>query len=195
MQAPDWLFAYGSLIWRPDFGYLERRRATLRDHVRRFWQGSHDHRGTPESPGRVVTLVPEAGRHCIGMAYRLDPATREAVLAALDHREKNGYERRSAILIDDSGGPLSSVVYRADPGNPAWLGAAHPTALARQIAASHGPSGSNADYLHALADALRRLGVDDDPVYELDAAVRSMRRPAGRLAAPAMQPPGRAEDG
>lgn len=159
---PEWLFAYGSLIWRPDFSYLERRPAVLPDHVRQFWQGSHDHRGTPQAPGRVVTLVPAPGRRCLGMAYRLDPLTRAQVLSALDHREKNGYERRELTLIDDGGESLASLVYLAPAGNFAWLGEAPPASVAAQIAASHGPSGSNADYLRELVIALERLGADDD---------------------------------
>lgn len=157
-----WLFAYGSLIWRPDFAYLERRRAVLPGFVRQFWQGSHDHRGTPQAPGRVVTLVPDAKRRCLGMAYRLDPVTRAEVLAALDHREKNGYERRELTLLDDQGEALPSLVYLAPAGNFAWLGEATPQAIAEQIANSHGPSGSNAEYLQELIAALRLLGADDD---------------------------------
>ena len=64
-----WLFGYGSLIYKADFPYLERRPASIADWTRRFWQGSHDHRGTPEAPGRVVTIIPEAGAVCHGMAY------------------------------------------------------------------------------------------------------------------------------
>ena len=67
-----WLFGYGSLIWRPDIKFLAREPARLQGWVRRFWQGSHDHRGLPHSPGRVVTLVESTHGHCDGVAYLVD---------------------------------------------------------------------------------------------------------------------------
>lgn len=75
-----WLFGYGSLIYKVDFPFLEQRPASIDGWVRRFWQGSHDHRGTPEAPGRVVTLIQKSGAVCKGMAYRVSPADRKSVV-------------------------------------------------------------------------------------------------------------------
>ncbi len=175
--TPLWLFGYGSLIWRPDFEYVERAPATLSDYARRFWQGSHDHRGTPQAPGRVVTLIDAPGAQCGGMAYRMDPATTERVLRRLDHREKNGYERLDASVALRSGRCVHAVVYRAMPGNFAWLGDAEHRQLAQQIADSSGPSGSNRDYLYELDAALSALEANDPHVSALTATVRQLSAP------------------
>ncbi|XKE44495.1 gamma-glutamylcyclotransferase [Halomonas organivorans] len=158
-----WLFGYGSLIWKAGFPYLERRPACIRGWTRRFWQGSHDHRGTPEAPGRVATLVPEPGALCHGMAYRITPET----LRPLDVREKNGYLREVTTLFFEGGETAQGLTYIATEDNAAFLGEAEPTTMARQIAEAHGPSGPNRDYLLNLAEALEALGVEDPHVADL----------------------------
>lgn len=165
-----WLFGYGSLTYKVDFPCLERRPAKIRGWVRRFWQGSHDHRGTAEHPGRVVTLVKESGAECVGMAYRVTPATFEQ----LDFREKNGYLRFATTLEFGDGESAEGLVYIATEDNAAWLGPASEAEIARHIAGSAGPSGSNRDYVFKLADALRKLGADDPHVFAVEAGLRDI---------------------
>lgn len=159
-----WLFGYGSLIYKADFPFLEHRPAKIRGWARRFWQGSHDHRGTPEAPGRVLTLIEAPEEDCIGMAYRVTPD----VFAHLDHREKNGYLR---VVIDltfttgtNSGTHAEGLIYIAHPHNAAFLGPASEAEIARQIAQSRGPSGPNDEYVLALDHALAALGAVDPHV-------------------------------
>ncbi len=159
-----WLFGYGSLIFKADFPFIERRAAHIDDWTRRFWQGSHDHRGTEEAPGRVATLVPEPGARCAGMAYLITPE----VFAHLDHREKNGYLRLAIAIHFEAGGVEEGLVYIATADNAAFLGEAHERDIARQIASSAGPSGANRDYLVELAHALREMGLDDPHVFEIE---------------------------
>jgi cation transport regulator ChaC len=165
-----WLFGYGSLIYKADFDYIERRPARINDWARRFWQGSHDHRGTPDAPGRVLTLVRAPGAVCLGMAYRVTPA----LLDYLDYREKNGYLRFTAEMTFDDGDYAEGLVYIATEDNPAYLGPAPAEAIARQIAASSGPSGPNRDYLLNLAAALHKLNADDPHVFAIERALRAI---------------------
>ena len=168
-QSEVWLFGYGSLIHKVDFDYLERRPASIEGWARRFWQGSHDHRGTSDNPGRVVTLVEVPGVQCEGMAYRVTPD----VFDHLDHREKNGYLRESVIMAFADGTTARGVTYRAGEDNAAFLGPAPEADIAAQIARCHGPSGSNRDYLLQLAQALRALDERDDHVFAIERHLRA----------------------
>ncbi len=165
-DAPTWVFGYGSLIYKVDFPYLDREVAIIEGWERRFWQGSHDHRGTPEAPGRVVTLVRSPGARCKGIAYRVE----HPVFEHLDHREKNGYERHAVTMVmEGSGREVGGICYVAPAGNPAYLGPAPLPEVAAHIARSEGPSGSNREYLLLLARAVRDLGDHDPHVLALEA--------------------------
>lgn len=173
MPDPSWIFGYGSLIWKQDFPFVEARPAFIRGWQRRFWQGSPDHRGSPDAPGRVVTLVPSAGAICRGMAFRVRGGDRDEILRQLDHRERGGYRRVHADLFVE-GHPLRGVVYAADEANPNFLGPAELVDMARQVLASSGQSGANAEYVTRLARSLREIGADDAHVFELEACLLKM---------------------
>ena len=169
-ELPDWLFAYGSLMWRPDFAYESRVRGYISGWSRRFWQGSQDHRGVPGAPGRVVTLVAEPGAVCRGLAYRIAPEAREQVLEQVDRRESGGYVRQPMTFVSEDPaypGSVTAMVYVADVQNPNFLGAAPLPEIAAQVRRARGPSGHNLDYVLSLADSLEKLQVDDPHVLEL----------------------------
>lgn len=165
-----WLFGYGSLIYKSGFDYIRREPATIRGWQRRFWQGSHDHRGTPDAPGRVATLVEAPGVECVGMAYRITPA----VFGHLDHREKNGYLRFSTPMRFADGHEEDGLVYIATPDNDAWLGDAAVEDIARHVQGASGPSGPNRDYVLNLAAALRDLDAEDAHVFAIADRLREL---------------------
>jgi len=172
-----WIFGYGSLVWRPAFPHARRQPAFVRGWTRRFWQGSTDHRGVPEAPGRVVTLVPDEHAHCWGMAYQVAGADLDDVLAQLDHREKGGYERRVAPLnfaeAAEAAESAEALLYIATSENENYLGPAPLTQIADQVRRSVGPSGPNIEYVIRLAGALREMGADDPHVFELADLLRT----------------------
>ena len=193
-QDGFWLFAYGSLMARPALPWTQRVEATLPGYQRRFWQGSHDHRGVPGAPGRVLTLVPtgdapderderderedRAEGACEGLLYYLPPAAAKGALARLDYREKNGYQRCTREVRDRFGARRRALVYLAEPGNPAWLGPAPEPALVAQLCTAQGPSGRNIDYLRALHRTLHQLRITDPHIEALMAAAGRHLNPA-----------------
>ncbi|MBL4637515.1 MAG: gamma-glutamylcyclotransferase [Kofleriaceae bacterium] len=171
-MSAQWIFGYGSLIWRPDFEYQSKEKAYIRGWQRRFWQASPDHRGTETSPGRVVTLVASTDTDCWGTAYKIDGDTAPAVLSKLDRREQAGYVQVRTTLYVDGIGPVEDVlVYVADRDDENYLGDTPIENIAEVISRSHGPSGSNRDYLSKLAKALKYYDIEDPHVEQLNLLV------------------------
>ncbi|KAJ5161147.1 hypothetical protein N7492_006539 [Penicillium capsulatum] len=104
-----WVFGYGSLIWKPPPHFDQRIPGYINGYVRRFWQASTDHRGTPEQPGRVVTVIERKFWETLddplaeaesqsastgkvwGAAYHIPASHAEEVHDYLDEREIDGY--------------------------------------------------------------------------------------------------------
>lgn len=171
MTSSIWLFGYGSLIWRPDFAFISSRIAWVDGWSRRFWQGSHDHRGVPDAPGRVVTLIPAIGEKCGGMAFEIDANLTGEIFDQLDYREKNGYERYQAPLYFSDDTSVDGIFYVASEDNKAYLGPASDADIAKQIKQSCGPSGPNEEYARNLAAALREYSIDDAHVFSIETAL------------------------
>ncbi|KAG5640681.1 hypothetical protein DXG03_007545, partial [Asterophora parasitica] len=123
-QSPYIVFGYGSLIFKPPPHTIAQVPGFLKGYVRRFAQKSHDHRGTPESPGRVVTLVHKedwdkfAGSDAFpdddvvwGIAYTIDPAYEAEVRDYLDYREKDGYTLETLDIYGTNGDKEEVIIH------------------------------------------------------------------------------------
>src|SRR3954464_3834173 len=73
-----WVFGYGSLIWKPDFDYAERRPAKGLGWDRALKMWSRVNRGTPECPGLVFGLL--SGGSCQGVVFRIHKGEGLAVM-------------------------------------------------------------------------------------------------------------------
>jgi Uncharacterized protein involved in cation transport len=159
-----WVFAYGSLMWRPGFAFAERRMARLPGFRRSFCLRSVRYRGTPEAPGLVLGLDADPGAACEGVAYRVGPGDDPAgALRYLRERELVTYaylEATHEATLED-GRRVGALCYVVDRAHRQYAGGLDPAAQAAVIARAEGPAGTNLDYLRATLAHLRELGVED----------------------------------
>ena len=187
-----WVFGYGSLMWRPGFEYLERRKAELAGYRRAFSLRSIRYRGTPERPGLVLGLDWDPTALCVGMAFRICPTRELSVRTYLSERElvnRSYFEilHPVRLLVEDGAEerPVPAICYVLDRTHPQYAGRLELEEQARIIAGSSGPAGTNRDYLHNTVAHLAELGVDDPELFALDRMVRNIapngeaREPSG----------------
>jgi cation transport protein ChaC len=173
-EADRWVFGYGSLMWRPQFAYLERSAAVLHGRRRAFCIYSVHHRGTYERPGLVLGLAP--GGAVRGAAYRVPANSWPETYAYLLEREQptETYREAWAQVRLAGGEQVRALVFLSDTAHPQWAGALDLEAQARLIAGASGLSGRNVDYLRDLVVHLREEGVADGAMEALLGRVEAL---------------------
>ncbi|KAF9055273.1 ChaC-like protein [Hymenopellis radicata] len=204
-RPPFIVFGYGSLIFKPPPHTIKQTPGFLKGYVRRFAQKSHDHRGTPEKPGRVVTLVHKEDWDAFsgsvrrslpeedtvwGLAYTIDFAYESEVrdylgtflatdgytMEQLDIYGIDPHDGSETVIIHNHIDVLTSMqCYVGRNDNPSFIGSEPLPALARTIWESVGPSGPNKDYLYDLVKAVKDISPDAHDSYLSALEVRESR--------------------
>ncbi len=174
-----WVFGYGSLMWRPGFAHSETRQARLAGVHRSLCVYSWVHRGTREKPGLVLGL--DHGGACRGLAFRVEPQDRDAVIAYLRDREQvtNVYREVVRPVALDDGRRVPALAYVVDRSHDQYAGRLDRDTQRRLVLSGHGRSGANVDYVINTARHLDDLKVTD---AALSALAESL---GGRGGAPA----------
>jgi cation transport protein ChaC len=161
-----WVFAYGSLMWRPGFEFVEACPALLRGYHRAFCIASTHYRGSPEVPGLVLGL--DRGGACRGRAYRIAAEQAAKVARYLHEREMVGgvYEPRW-LKIKTPRGERTAAAYVADRQNEQYAGKLPDDQIVAAIRRGVGVAGSNRDYLRSTVEHLDELGIADGPLHRL----------------------------
>ncbi|PYH92717.1 cation transporter ChaC [Aspergillus ellipticus CBS 707.79] len=188
-----WVFGYGSLIWKPPPHYDQRVPGYINGYVRRT-----DHRGTPENPGRVLTVIDREFWETLddplahhetsstatvwGAAYHIPASHANEVRHYLDVREIDGYTdhytpfhpvltSKGSDATDTPSTPITCMVYIGQPSNPQFLrdpALRDQQAVAEVISRGEGQSGKNAEYLFMLEKALEGLGFGNAEMHVTD---------------------------
>jgi len=171
-----WVFGYGSLLWQPGFPFREKRIARMRDFARSFCMRSIHHRGTVEYPGLVLALDRQAGAHCDGLAFLVEPADAAATLAYLRDREliSSAYLEQVHPVDLRDGPVVEAVCYVIDEAHDQYCGGLPLEEQAGIIAHAVGGRGPNAEYLFNTAAHLRELGLEDAELNWLEHRVREL---------------------
>ncbi|MCI2809283.1 gamma-glutamylcyclotransferase [Eoetvoesiella caeni] len=189
---PDdiWVFGYGSLVWRPEFDFLEQRLARVNGYHRSLCLWSRINRGTPEQPGLVFGL--DVGGSCRGMAYRIASHQVTDILQELWKREMPSAAYIPKWLNCRTGqGTIRALVFTMDRGKDAYVRGLDKDQLLAIVQRAHGIYGPCAEYVLETAQALRQAGIHD---RKLDALIEQLSTQAQQADAghePAAAHPGK----
>jgi cation transport protein ChaC len=171
--GPFWVFAYGSLIWKPAFEFTKAERAVAHGWRRAFCMHLEGWRGTPEEPGLMLALEP--GGSCVGLAYRMpEDAPLDRMLRLL--RREMSYHVDVPWLrwlrLRAGGQTIRALTFYCAPTPRDPDHVQLPVdAQARRLARAVGPQGSCAEYLHNTVDHLEAAGIRDSYLWRLQEMV------------------------
>lgn len=161
-----WVFAYGSLIWRPDFDFTERRPAQLHGWHRALKMWSRINRGTPQCPGLVFGLL--SGGSCRGVVFRIPAADGLETMGRLWLREMvtGVYDPRWLSCVTP-GGRVRALAFTLSRRSPNFTGELSDARYREIFAQATGRYGSSLEYARQTLEGLQHHGIHDAALTRL----------------------------
>jgi cation transport protein ChaC len=161
-----WLFGYGSLIWRPEFGFIERHPARVHGWHRALKMWSRVNRGTVENPGLVFGLL--SGGSCRGMVFRVPAADGLETLGRLWLREMpTGVYDPRWLDCTTAAGTVRALAFTLSRRSPNFTGDLEDDHYRRIFASAVGRYGSSLDYAQQTLLELKRHAIHDAALARL----------------------------
>jgi glutathione-specific gamma-glutamylcyclotransferase len=165
---PQYIFAYGSLMWRPDFPHTRATRARLEGYHRSLCHFSNHYRGTDEKLGLVFGL--DIGGHCEGLAYEVSANDWPEAYAIVHAREmlRHTYEEKwCPISIEGLAERHPAICYVMNHQTEYYAGVLPTAEIIKYVKQGEGVMGRSLDYVLATHRKLQELGINDPYIAEI----------------------------
>lgn len=159
------IFGYGSLMWNPNFNYKSRKEYTLVGYERYFCIKSRDHRGCQKQFGLALGLIQKNNSVCKGIVFEIEDSEKDKVLKYLDERELNEDSYTKGFVKSEFGDIL---VYFSNPKSELYDESIPLDEQAKVISIAKGKSGKNIEYYINTIIALKKMGVRNENIYEIE---------------------------
>lgn len=166
------IFAYGSLIWKPEYDVNKIVHGTAFGWHRAFCMRMLRYRGSADQPGLMMGL--ERGGSCRGIIHEVATTNPQDVLDALVRRElitKPCTYSARWLPVRTPEGVLSAITFTIDRAGRFYEGGLPPETVAERLAAAVGHIGTNAEYLMNTIRHLERFGIRDKNLCLLEKLV------------------------
>lgn len=171
-NKPTQLFAYGSLIWRPEIAHVGERSGVLNGWHRSFCLRQLRFRATPDSPGLMMSL--DEGGECEGVLFELPNEDLETQFDRLFRREftvKPNTNMPCWVTVQADSGPVEALAFVMSRSSPLYAGGVPLEEIADILARSCGHLGTGAEYLLNTVTQLEARGLHDPGLWRLQELV------------------------
>jgi cation transport protein ChaC len=162
-----WIFGYGSLMWNPDFIYIEKKEAILIGYKRNFCIKTHTHRGCVNNYGIVLGLEEDQLSSCKGILFKVTEENYKLIKEKLDKREllEKSYTDK-IIKIKTTTETINALTYISNNKSEFYIDV-HCEKKAEIIKSAEGFSGKNIDYYLNTLDKLKDMGVEHEHIFNI----------------------------
>lgn len=169
---PVQLFAYGSLIWKPEIPHTAERAAVAQGWHRSFCLRMTRFRASVEQPGLMMAL--DRGGQCRGAVLELPPEDLPGQLDRLFRREFTVKPINSMprwLTVQTERGVESALGFVMNRASPNYAGRLPASEVAQVLARACGHWGTGAEYLLNTVTQLEARGIRDRGLWHLQALV------------------------